>query len=114
MQNAEKSYEGAAAIATLGGAWGVLVSAGLAASLPFRGVDFNALNIYTVIAASVAGVMAIRASRQAGGEGLPLADLLMLAAAIPTVFGWVIFLYLPALLMLGVGTVVFVVAPIHR
>jgi hypothetical protein len=114
VRNTEKARDGAAAFAAFGGAWGGLVSAGLAASLPLRGVDFNALNLYTLIAATVAGVIAIRASRQTGGEGLILADLLMLAAAIPTVFGWAILLYLPALLMLGAATLLFVVAPVQR
>ncbi|MGH2694551.1 MAG: hypothetical protein ACRDJJ_06995 [Actinomycetota bacterium] len=114
MQDAQKQHDGAVVTAILGGAWAILVSVGLAASLPLRGVDFNALNLLTLITATLAGAMAIGSSRRPGGEGLLLADLLMLAAAIPTVFGWVIFLYIPALVMLGVATVMFVVAPVQR
>jgi hypothetical protein len=95
----------------LGGGLAVLVSVGLLISLPLRDVGYNALNMWTIVLASVAGWLAIRGGGHRDGVGLGWAMGLLVLAILPALFGWVGLLYLPSLVLVFIGALHFVTRP---
>ena len=88
----------------------ILVSAGLLISLAIRGVGYNALNMWTIVVAIVAGWLAIRGGRREDGAGLGWAVVLLLLAILPAVFGWAGLLYLPSLFLVFGAALAFITA----
>lgn len=86
-------------LAAGGGGLTLLVSLGVTISLPLRNVGYNLLNGLTLIVAAAAGVVALRAAARSG-SGLIWALALLVVAMIPTLFGWVVLLYMPSLILL--------------
>ena len=92
----------------LGGVLAIIVSVVMMVTLPLRGVDYNALNLFTIILGAIAGSLAIVGARRADGRGLGRGLGLLVVAVLPTVFGWVCLLYLPAVILLAAATARFV------
>jgi hypothetical protein len=85
-----------------GGALALVVSAGLAVWVVVRGVGLNPFVAWTLLVASVAGLLAMwRQTRPV----LLLAAGLLVLAALPAMFAGVGLVYLPSVLLLGVGVV---------
>lgn len=87
--------------ARIAGIWSITVSFGLLASLWLRPeASVNWLNAITLGLASISGYLALRYPRQV--KALTGANLLLLMASVPTIFGWIVYLYLPPLAILTV------------
>ena len=83
----------------------ISVSVVLLVSLVVRpNTAINLLNLATLAMASLAGAMALVAARRT--MVLVIANLLMLMATVPTIFGWIWVLYSPPLLILFLGSLV--------
>lgn len=82
------------------GGLALAVSVVIAASLPLRGVDFNVLNAWTLLLGAVGGVLALTAKSKGWVVGA-LAFLVL--AALPALFGWVGWLYLPSIVLLSIA-----------
>lgn len=92
----------------VGGVLAMLVSGFLFVWVEARDVDFNALNLFTIVVAALAGVLSVRGSRREDGAGLGWGIVLLLIAMAPAVFGFVAFLYLPSLILLLISAAAFV------
>lgn len=88
-----------------GGILAISISVVLLVSLVVRPTaSINPLNLATLAMASLAGAMANVATQRT--LVLVVANLLMLVAIVPTIFGWIWLLYVPPLLMLSLGSLV--------
>ena len=88
-----------------GGILAIVVTVVLLVSLVVRPTaSINPLNLATLAMASLAGAMALAATRRT--LVLVIANLLMLMATVPTIFGWIWLLYFPPLLILFLGSLV--------
>ena len=88
-----------------GGILAIVVTVVLLVSLVVRPTaPINPLNLATLAMASLAGAMALAATRRT--LVLVIANLLMLMATVPTIFGWIWLLYFPPLLILFLGSLV--------
>ena len=86
--------------AVVGGALALVASGITAMMVAVRDVDFNALNLFTIVVGALGGLLALRASRQPVGEGLGLATLLVFLAAAPAFLGYVFLFYAVPLVLL--------------
>lgn len=93
-----------------GGLLAIRISIGLLISLPLRGVEYNTLNLFTTVAAILAGVLALRGSRCVDGAGVGWALTLLILAILPAIFGWVALLYLPSLVLLTLAAARYITA----
>ena len=93
-----------------GGVIAITVSLALFVTLPIRDVGYNTLNLFTIVLATVAGLLTIRGARRKDGSGLGSGSFLLFVATVPTVFGWVVFLYLVSLIFVLVAVVRFITA----
>lgn len=94
-----------------GGILAVSVSVFLLISLPIRDVAFNALNLFTIVLATLAGVLAIFGGRRADRTGLGWGIGLLFIAIVPAAFGWTALLYLPSLVLMVGGAISFLTRP---
>ena len=93
-----------------GGVIAITVSLALLVTLPIRDVGYNALNLFTIVLATAAGLLTIRGARREDGSGLGSGSFLLFVAMVPTVFGWVVFLYLVSWIFVLVAVVRFITA----
>ena len=84
------------------------VSLGLMVSLGLRDVGYNALNLFTVVLAAVAGIVAARGARRPDGAGLGWGTVLLFLAMVPAVYGYAALLYLPSLVLLLIAMAIFI------
>jgi hypothetical protein len=80
----------------------ILVSIGLTLTVLFRDVGLNPLNLFTIVVAAVAPLLAFLKSDSV--PMLTLADGLLILALLPTLIGGVWLLYFPSLILLIVAT----------
>jgi hypothetical protein len=73
-----------------------------------REVGYNALNLFTIVLAAFAGTLSIVGARRADGRGLGWGLTLLVIAVLPAMFGWVILLYLPAVVLISAAVARFI------
>ncbi len=93
-----------------GGVLAISISTAVAISLPIRDVDYNAVNLFTIVGAMLGGSLAIRGGRRLDGAGLGWGTALLFMAIVPAMFGWIGVLYLPSLMLLVAAAIGFITA----